>query len=300
MTAEYLLPCECGQTIRVVASHAGQSISCECGNVFYAPTLRQLTQLEQVVNSETNLGNIPRSLVKRNTLVASGLLALISIIVLIFWAMYDSSTGPSAAIRFERMYRGTMHGTFEEPNFPNGRPIPFRETSTIKSLTQELWSQTQIESDFVAYRETLRMENPQAAQQLKGILVIVKTERCHQTFRSCATATAALEKQSTALLKHFRIYGAWIETNPDHRGDIWKKWEQLVIREYGFKLGPGPKICVFFPGLKNRYEADGKRLDLYIHPFEKLNGKTPLLEEFLQSVLKNIEDMGLSDETNHR
>ena len=144
------------------------------------------------------------------------------------------------------------------------------------------------------------MKDPRAAQQLKGIIVIVKTERCHQTFRSCATATAALEKQSTALLKHFRIYGAWIETNPDHRGDIWKKWEQQVIHEYDFKLGPGPKICVFFPGLENRYEADGKRLDLYIHPFVKLNGKTPLLEEFLQKALENEENMGLPSGIDHR
>ena len=131
------------------------------------------------------------------------------------------------------------------------------------------------------HREDLRKSNPRAARQLKGVLVMVKTERCCQLFRSCATATAALEKQSTALPKNFRIYGAWIETNPEHRGSTWKEWELKVIRECDFKLGPGPKICVFFPGRERIYEADAKKLDLYFDPFKRSKGKTALLEGFL-------------------
>ena len=44
--------------------------------------------------------------------------------------------------------------------------------------------------------------------------------------------------------------------------------------------------------MSKSHEADAKTLDLYIGPFEKLNGKTPLLEEFLERALKDAEDSG--------
>ena len=290
MTTEYLLPCECGREICIIAGQAGQDITCQCGQTFEVPPLRKLAQLDRVV--KTKAATPAWGPAKRVGFVMSAIAAAVSMTVLVYLAAGDSSIGPTAAIRLEREYRGKMQGTVEEPYFPGGRPIPFKEMTNIEPLTQTLWLQTDVEANFVALRETLRGQDPQAARQLKGVMVIVKTERCQQIFRSCATTTAALEKQSTVLLKNFKIYGAWIEMNPDHRGSAWKKWEQKVIREYDFKLGPGPKICVFFPGREKRYEADAKKLDLYIGPFEKLNGKTPLLEKFLERALEDAEDSG--------
>ena len=290
MPADYLVPCECGKEIRVVAGQAGQSMTCDCGRTLYVPTMRGLARLERVARTDAEPGTSAWNLAQRTAFVVGAVIAMVSLIALAFLVVHDASTGPAAAIRFEREFRGEMTGTFDQPHFPNGRPIPFDQTTNITPLTKTLWSQIDVKADFSAYRNNLQAKDPKAAEQLKGALVIVKTERCHQTFRSCATATAALEKQSTVLLKHFRIYGAWIETNPAHRGSDWKKWEQQVIREYDFKLGPGPKICIVFPGREIRFEADGKKLDLYLDPFEKLNGFTPLLETFLQRALEYVEE----------
>ena len=289
MSTEYFLPCECGQEIRIMAGQAGQEVSCHCGRTIRVPTLRGLVRLKQVVKSSSSAPawSPIRPVVVFFGAVAAGILI---VIVWTFLATTDSSHGPAAALCLEREYRGEMQGSLEEMLFPDGKPIPFNKMTNIKPLTQRLWSRADVEADFVRYREDLRKSNSRAARQLKGMLVVVKTERCYQLFRSCATATAALEKQSTALLKHFRIYGAWIETNPEHRGSTWKEWELKVIREYDFKLGPGPKICVFFPGRERIYEADAKKLDLYFEPFERSQGKTALLEEFLQNALEDQKD----------
>lgn len=289
MTMEYLLPCECGQKITVAAGQAGQDVTCQCGKTSHVPPLRKLAELDRVVKTET--GNRNWSSAQRVAFVTIASIAVVLMTSLAYLVAGSSSTGPAAALLLERGYRGKLQGTLDEPYFPSGRPIPFKEMKNIKPLTRTLWSRPDVEADFVAYRESLRGEDPKAAGQLKGIMVIVKTERCQQRFRSCATATAALEKQSSSLLKHFRIYGAWIESNPDHRGSDWKEWEQQVIHEYDFKLGPGPKIWIFFPGQEKKYEADAKQLDLYLDPFEKRKGKTPMLEQFL---VETLADAGVT------
>lgn len=113
---------------------------------------------------------------------------------------------------------------------------------------------------------------------------------CHQRTQTCATTNPALEKRSTDLLRHFRIYGAWIKANPDHRGSAWQTGERLVIQEYDFKQGPGAKIAVFSPGQADRYEIDAQTLKLYTGPFEQMNGEAPLLEKFLQDVLEDVSN----------
>lgn len=47
MSRRYLLPCSCGQAIRVEASQAGQEIRCPCGAVLEVPPIRSLAQLER-------------------------------------------------------------------------------------------------------------------------------------------------------------------------------------------------------------------------------------------------------------
>ncbi len=42
----YLVPCTCGRKIPVSTSQAGDALSCECGQTFPAPNLRELRRLE--------------------------------------------------------------------------------------------------------------------------------------------------------------------------------------------------------------------------------------------------------------
>jgi hypothetical protein len=45
MAELYLLPCECGQTLRVGRAQAGQAVVCSCGKTVRVPTLRGLRDL---------------------------------------------------------------------------------------------------------------------------------------------------------------------------------------------------------------------------------------------------------------
>jgi len=46
MTAQYFLPCSCGQKVRVEPAQAGGQVACACGAKLNVPTLRGLKQLE--------------------------------------------------------------------------------------------------------------------------------------------------------------------------------------------------------------------------------------------------------------
>lgn len=46
MSQQYLIPCSCGQKVRVDAAQAGGHTSCACGQRLSVPTLRGLKQLE--------------------------------------------------------------------------------------------------------------------------------------------------------------------------------------------------------------------------------------------------------------
>src|SRR2546429_7064272 len=49
MKAVYLLPCTCGQKVRVDAGQAGAKVPCACGQQLTVPTFRALRELEQEV-----------------------------------------------------------------------------------------------------------------------------------------------------------------------------------------------------------------------------------------------------------
>lgn len=46
MSAQYLLPCSCGQKVQVAIAQAGGEVSCACGKRLAVPTLRGIRQLE--------------------------------------------------------------------------------------------------------------------------------------------------------------------------------------------------------------------------------------------------------------
>src|SRR5262245_34237171 len=46
MTQQFLLPCSCGQKVRVAIAQAGEQVACVCGNRRAVPTMRGIRQLE--------------------------------------------------------------------------------------------------------------------------------------------------------------------------------------------------------------------------------------------------------------
>ena len=53
MTDLYLLPCECGQQLRVLPHQAGDVRRCVCGRSVAIPTLRAIRQLPREANADT-------------------------------------------------------------------------------------------------------------------------------------------------------------------------------------------------------------------------------------------------------
>lgn len=70
----YLLPCSCGEKIRVRTRHAGETVTCQCGTKLQVPTIRGLKQLEAVDDVDETTAP-PRSVLE-GPLFAIGLLAL--------------------------------------------------------------------------------------------------------------------------------------------------------------------------------------------------------------------------------
>jgi hypothetical protein len=52
MTEAFLLPCACGQKVRVGKAQAGQAIRCACGKSLSVPTLRGMRELESAPPDE--------------------------------------------------------------------------------------------------------------------------------------------------------------------------------------------------------------------------------------------------------
>jgi hypothetical protein len=82
MTQHYLLPCSCGQKVRVANAQAGGQVACGCGKSLSVPTLRGLRELEvapQEIEGRSRPGWSPL----HGALFASGLLvATVGLIVL--------------------------------------------------------------------------------------------------------------------------------------------------------------------------------------------------------------------------
>jgi len=82
---DYLLPCSCGQKLRVTAAQAGAQVACVCGSNLSVPTLRGLRQLE-IAPPESTAKSAGHWSAVHGALFASGL--LIASIGLLFLAFY--------------------------------------------------------------------------------------------------------------------------------------------------------------------------------------------------------------------
>lgn len=201
------------------------------------------------------------------------------------------TTGPAAVLAFEAFFRGELnpaakgtppkqHEPLWKTSFPDARPIPLSSRlAHITPLHQQLWRRKTVLEHF----GKMRNDDQVAA------LVFIKSEYCHTNgSRPCGVTTSAFECQSTPLLKHFKIYGAWIAANPYHESDEWIDWESRVKHEYKFEQGSGPTIIVLVPGSGQVIRIRARDLELELPFLTEHDGRTPKLEEFLQQVLADI------------
>jgi len=200
--------------------------------------------------------------------------------------------GPAAALAFARGYRGEKEDPGVQYCYPEAKGIPFVDTANIISMTATLWKPEQIAADF-----RQRMGALPASERKKGILVLLKTERCStKAFRACTVTTAALEKRATPLAAEFLIYGVWLKPRdkddpPGHlkieTGN--DEWKNDAAGEYHFKQGPGATLAFLNPATGAILErTDALQLELYEKAFVKNQGETPLLHAKLQQVLTQL------------
>ena len=178
--------------------------------------------------------------------------------------------GPSAALAFEKSFRGENH---------DGKAVPLNACQNIRQLTEKFWSKKHVLTDFKQSRTEGQV----------GAIVIVKTEFCCDGSRLCAVTTACMEKKSTPLIGRFRVYAAWIKNSADHKAGRRNQWDQAVIEEYGFIQGPGARIIVMVPtfdGKMYQWFSNASDLGLSMEDFESNQGRTPELERFLTEALK--------------
>ncbi len=91
---KYLFPCEkCGETHPIDTSQAGQQISCQCGQLLEAPSLRGIRELEPAVEAAATGPRRDWSLGRGLASVGGFLLAGGGLAVVIFAGMYRTQLG---------------------------------------------------------------------------------------------------------------------------------------------------------------------------------------------------------------
>lgn len=204
----------------------------------------------------------------------------------------EEGYGPSAALAFARGYRGEVF----KPNtlycYPDAVGVPFGDCENIVPMTAVLWTPEQIHRDFAR-----RMAALPPDQRKKGIIVLLKTERCAtKVLRACTVTTAALEKQATPLVANFAIYGLLLKPRdkdvpagslPIETGlDAWKN---EAAGQYEFKQGPGATLAFIHPETGSIMErTDAGLLRLSEREFLKNEGRTPLLHNKLAEILSKL------------
>ncbi len=203
--------------------------------------------------------------------------------------------GPKAALDFARSFRGEVYKEKTLHCWPEAKGVPFADCEHIIPMGHTLWTPKQIVADF--HR---RMAELPPEQRKKGIIVVLKTERCAtKSLRACTVTTSALEKRATPLAGEFAIYGLLlkprdkdtppgslkIETGLD-------SYKNDAAGEYQFEQGPGATIAFLSPVDGAMIErTDAMKLKLTEREFTKNEGRTPELHEKLKSVLATLKKL---------
>src|SRR5688572_16997649 len=99
MSDQYLLPCSCGQTVRVGRAQAGQGVACACGKQLTVPTLRGLRELEPAAPEGSAPGQAAWGPV-RGAVFSSGL--VIALLAFLFSAYQLWSYAAASALTTDR------------------------------------------------------------------------------------------------------------------------------------------------------------------------------------------------------
>lgn len=197
--------------------------------------------------------------------------------------------GPAAALAFARSFRGEVFTANTLHCWPDAKGVPFADCEHIVPMSHNLWTPAQIVADFQR-----RMAALPVGERKKGIIVMLKTERCAtKSLRACTVTTAALEKRSTPLVAEFEIYGLLIKPRD---GDVpagslkietgADAWKNDAAGEYQFEQGPGATLAFLDPRDGSLIErTDAMKLRLVEADFIKNKGDTPQLHAKLGSVL---------------
>jgi len=212
-----------------------------------------------------------------------------------------NASGPAAALRFDERYRGSCCQPGVVHCYPEAQGIPLADCVNIIPMTAGLWTPEELCADF--HR---RMKLVPERDRKKGIIVMLKTERCAtKAARACTITTAALEKRSTPLVNEFLVYGVQIKPrdgdNPpgilpiETGADAWKN---RAVGEYRFKQGPGATLVFLDPADGSRVAAtDALELNLLEWVFVRSRGRTPELQHMLEHVLRKmagVRDSGVA------
>jgi hypothetical protein len=94
MSDRYLLPCDCGKSVAIELSQAGQTVSCSCGKQLAVPAMRLIRQLPiDKVNTATPPAKAEWNPAKGATFALAMLLLLSGIVIAIY--TYPTQTAMS-------------------------------------------------------------------------------------------------------------------------------------------------------------------------------------------------------------
>ena len=204
----------------------------------------------------------------------------------------DAAEGPAAALAFARSFRGEAFKPDDRICYPDATGIPFADCEHIIPMAHNLWTPRQLTADFQRRMATLPV-----AERKKGIIVLLKTERCApKAFRGCSVTTAALEKRATPLAGDFLIYGVLLKPrdrdNPPGSLKIetgLDAWKNDAAGEYQFKQGPGATLAFLDPADGTCIgRTDAMTLTLDEKNFARNSGQTPKLHAKLQQILADL------------
>lgn len=203
--------------------------------------------------------------------------------------------GPRAALDFARSFRGEVYKEKTLHCWPDAKGVPFADCEHIIPMGHNLWTPRQIVADFQR-----RMAELPPEQRKKGIIVVLKTERCAtKTLRACTVTTSALEKRATPLASEFAIYGLLLKPRDGDKpaGSLkietgLDAYKNDAAGEYKFEQGPGATVAFLSPidgAIMER--TDAMKLKLTEREFIKNEGSTPELHEKLKSVLAKLKKL---------
>jgi hypothetical protein len=207
-------------------------------------------------------------------------------------ALPKEKYGPAEALKFELRYKGSCCKQGALHCYPGAKGVPFADCANIIPMTASLWTPRELCADFQR-----RMSTVPKGRRKKGIIVVLKTERCAtKVSRACTITTAALEKRSTPLVGEFLIYGVRIKPRD---GDIppgslaiekgADAWKNRAVREYHFLQGPGATLVFLNPQTGSKIAtSNAAALELLEPIFLKDRGRTPKLNRLLHDVLSEI------------